>query len=189
MHHRLNTTLVCLGIIAITGCTTGDKPELGTAGQEIVQVGDGTAFCRDLRAGKHTDAGDVCVHVDGSDLIITYTTTDGWELDETHTWAGRRLRHMPQTRRGKPKIGHFPYHSGAITGATSYTVAVPLSTFGLTGTETECHCKRFHVAAHAVVVKDTDGDGAYDKNETAWGAGKRFSRRGSWATYLSPASL
>jgi hypothetical protein len=92
---------------------------------------------------------------------------------------------MPQTPNGSPKIGNFPYHSGDITGSTSFSFRIPLSDFGLTGDETSCDPITLYIAAHAVVLRDSDGDGDYDESETAWGDGDPFVERGTWAMYFS----
>jgi len=147
-----------------------------------VELAEGD-FCQDLLAGQTIDAGDVCLTVEGGDLVISYLTENGWELAETHLWAGANLADMPQTRKGAPQIGQFPYASGDITGATSYEVRVPLSTFGLTGEETRCDAVIFSVAAHAALRKD-NGDGTY-QTETGWADGDTFVDRGTWATFFS----
>lgn len=185
----MNRAIALLSFCCVTsqffGCVAHEDFDDSSSSYEVVQVGDGNVLCSDLIAGQHHDAGDVCVHVDGSDLIVTYTTQNGWVLGEAHTWAGASLLDMPQTNKGAPKIGHFPSNSGNITGATSYTVVFGLSDFGLAGDEIACDPVTFFVAAHAVVLRDGNGDGAYEENETAWGAGERFVPRGTWATYFS----
>ena len=80
-----------------------------------------------LFAGQTIDAGTVSFEVTGSDLVVTYSTTGGWELQEVHLWVGDDLSNMPQTRKGNPKIGNFPYASGDISGDTQYQISVPLA--------------------------------------------------------------
>lgn len=185
--YNLKSAAACIGIFALTGCLDLAAPqeELAASSQEIVQVGEENQVCSALIAAQQYNAGDVCVHVDGSNLIVTYTTTGGWVLNEAHTWVGTSIVDMPQSRKGNPKIGNFPYNSGDITGATTHTFTVPLSTFGLTGDEVSCDPQIFIVASHAAVQLDADGDGSYEQGETAWGAGDRFVERGNWATYFT----
>lgn len=132
-------------------------------------------FCVALMAGQSIDAGDVCVGIEGTNLVVVYKTEGGWELTETHLWLGKALADMPQTKSGNPKIGNFPYNSGALAG-TSYTLRLPLTMVGI-GCDTQ-----YYFAAHAVVRK-ADGSGGY-QTETGWGSGTRFVDKGSWATYF-----
>jgi hypothetical protein len=168
-------------LVGLAACA--DQDPTGMTVPQLAVVVDGTdgASCSDLLAGQFTDAGDVCATVEGDNLVITYTTADGWELTEAHLWVGEHLADMPQTRKGNPKIGNFPYNSGDITGATMHQFSVPLSAFGLTGAETTCDDLSLIVAAHAALRKD-NGDGTF-QTETGWGDGDRFVDRGSWATY------
>ncbi len=62
--------------------------------------------CYDLLAGQTIIAGDVCVSLDGDNILVEYQTVDGWELSETHAWvfqlreARERLTaRMPDVRR------------------------------------------------------------------------------------------
>jgi hypothetical protein len=104
---------------------------------------------------------------------------DGWQLTEAHLWIGENIVDMPQTRKGNPRVGNFPYHSGDITSATSWTFDIPLADLG---NEPYVCDKAFHIAAHAAVRKDLGGEW---RTETAWGAGERFVERGSWGTYFT----
>jgi hypothetical protein len=186
VNRALTTFTSCCAISQLFGCVVAQEGvDTSSSSYELVEVGDSNLLCSDLIAGQHHDAGDVCVLVDGASLVITYTMQNGWVLGEAHTWSGTSVLDMPQSSKGHPKIGNFPDNSGSITGATSYTVSFLLSDFGLAGDEVECDPVTFFVAAHAVVLKDSDGDGAYEGSETAWGAGERFVPRGTWATYFS----
>lgn len=134
--------------------------------------------CKDLIAGQTIDAGDVCLDVVGDNLVVTYTTTGGWELTQAHLWVGENIASMPQTKKGNPKIGNFPYNSGDITGATSYSFSVPLSSLG-----SDLCDMTYYAAAHASVRK-ADGSGGY-QTETGWASGDSIVPRGSWAMFFS----
>ena len=135
-------------------------------------------YCKDLIAGQNINAGNVCFEVVGANLLVTYTTTNGWELTEAHLWVGENIADMPQTRKGNPKIGHFPYNSYDITGADSHSFLVPLSSLGdyLCG-------QTFYAAAYAEVRKALCGGGY--QTESAWGSGWDIVPKGSWAMYFS----
>jgi len=173
-------------LVAVAGCSQDDMVvpmnALSTLGVYGVN-GVAGQYCTTLYAGQDIDAGNVCAEVvdNGAteQLCITYTTTGGWELVEAHLWVGKALADMPQTRKGNPQVGQFPYHSGDITGQTTYTFCVDLSEFG--GEDALCG-EELLAAAHAVVRKD-NGDGTY-QTETGWGDGDRMVERGNWATYF-----
>jgi len=68
------------------GDGSGDSDGVGDV---CVATEDGSGTqCFDLLAGQHILAGSVCVRIEGDDLAVTYSTTDGWELTETHLWVG-----------------------------------------------------------------------------------------------------
>jgi hypothetical protein len=90
---------------AVAQCVTGVNGQAGDT-------------CTTLYAGQTIDAGTVCSSVNGDNLDVTFTTTGGWELEEAHLWVGTKLSDMPQTKKGNPKIGNFPYNSGDISGST-----------------------------------------------------------------------
>jgi len=101
-------------------------------------------------------------------------------LVETHLWVGTALTDMPQTRKGNPKIGNFPYKSGDITGQTTYTFIVDLGLYG--GEATLCATDLL-AAAHAA-LQLVDDTGTVIQTETGWGNGNPMVDRGSWATYF-----
>ncbi len=140
-------------------------------------------YCKDLIAGQNIDSGDVCLEVVGENLVVTYTTMDGWELTEAHLWVGENLADMPQNKKGNPKIGLFPYQSGDITGQTYYAFTVPLVELGGPDYMTYLCNKTFYIAAHAAVQKP-DGYGGY-QTETGWASGDQIVDQGSWAMYFT----
>lgn len=154
------------------------------ASATCVQTEDGSGVQSfTLFAGQTIDSGTVSAEVVGENLEVTYTATDGWTLNETHLWVGDDIADMPSTRKGNPIPGKFPYVSGDIAPATTYTVSVPLAdlNFACPGED-----KSYYVGAHASMSKTND-DGSV-QNETGWSDGARISERGNWAT-LSTLSL
>lgn len=141
---------------------------------------EGGVQVQTLYAGQTIDAGTVSITVTGDNLVVTFTTRDGWSLDETHLWIGTSLTDMPQTRKGTPKIGNFPYHSGSLNGATSYSETIALSALNFACPQDDT---TYYVAAHAVVSK-TDSSGAV-QTETGWADGVSFVDKGMWGTYFS----
>ena len=131
-----------------------------------------------LLAGQTIDSGQVSAQVNGSNLDVTYSTTDGWTLNEVHLWVGENITDMPQTRKGKPIPGQFPYAAEGLDGSTTYTISIPVTdlAFACPGDD-----KNYLVAAHAALSK-THSDGG-TQSETGWSDGARFSEKGNWATY------
>ena len=145
------------------------------AAQCVVTESGSGVHCAALIAGQNINAGSVCIEIVNGNLLVTYNTTGGWQLVETHLWIGTVSLTIPQTKSGNPKIGNFPYHSGDITGATTYTHTIPISNLF---TCPSLNTRRLYVAAHAVVRKD-------GQIETAWSEGSNFSAKGNWGTYTA----
>lgn len=124
----------------------------------------------DLLAGQTTDAGDVTVSNDDNYIYVTFNTTGGWVLNETHVYVGEPSG-IPTNSAGNPQIGTFPYND-THDGETTFTVVVPIDP------NLECYA----VAAHASVSL-IDENGNVIQSETAWGNGPQVNNGGSWATY------
>jgi hypothetical protein len=139
--------------------------------------------CQTLYAGQSIDAGTVCVEVSGDNLLVRYETKDGWELTEAHLWVGDDLADMPQTKKGNPKVGNFPYHAGSITESNLYEFTIPLLDLGGDDFATSLCDQTFLVAAHASLRKDNGSGGS--QTETGWAYGTRMVPRGNWATYFN----
>jgi hypothetical protein len=138
--------------------------------------GDDHDYISGLVTGrKHIEIGLVYVDRVGDELVITYETDEGWYLVETHLIVAASLEEIPQTKKGNPKIGHFPY-ANEHNMATMFTYIIPVDG------------EAFFIAAHAVVYNECK-----DKYETAWGQGEnQFEFPGnSWAlgfTFPDPLS-
>lgn len=145
----------------------------------------GSPVCKDLKAGKRTDAGNVCVEVNDDILLVVYTTTGGWELEEAHLWIGADLSEMPRTRKGNPKVGRFPYHSHDITGQQIYIFSIPLTEIG-GDNYYDTLCDQTYLAAAHASVRIPDGNGGY-RTESAWAKGTRIvsqARKRNWGMYF-----
>lgn len=171
---------------AIAGALLVSASFTARADHAVLSI-DPDTQCFDLMAGQSTDAGDVCLSVDGDNLIVNYQTEGDWMLGETHVWVGETADGYPQNRKGNPKIGTFPYNSGDLGWISSYTVTVPIASFTDMFDDLHSMCDAalpaFYMMAHAVVGVP-DGDGGYN-TETGWSGGTRIMERGSWATRSS----
>jgi len=131
------------------------------------------------------------VHVwnDGDSLFVTYYVWDCWVLTETHVAVAMFPTmdsngdgeinildaDIPQTKKGNPKVGHFPYRHEGLGGVASDPYTIPLGSWG-PGTT-------LIIAAHAVVENP-----CLDIEETAWtdcGGDDAFFRGSNWATYFT----
>jgi len=122
-----------------------------------------------LLAGQTIDVGFMTVSNNQNSLIIVYHAENGWTITETHLAVATSLAGIPQTKKGNPIPGQFPYYTSHSPGVTE-VVHVVNSNAWPTGT-------RLYIAAHAVVVSG-------GSNETAWGDGLDFPGN-NWATYFN----
>lgn len=117
---------------------------------ELVQVAC-TQESVPLCAGQTMDIGTVTVTNDDANLYVTFEITDeGWYLQETHVAVASTVDGLPQTRKGNPIPGRFPYSCDLTEMETSCTVTVPLDGW--------CAGDLLAVAAHAAVGR-VAGDG------------------------------
>lgn len=121
----------------------------------------------DLIAGQNMVAGTISVINDENNIYVTYTTTGGWVLTQTHLYVGDCAL-IPVNNPGNPIPGQFPY-AGTHNNLTSVTYTVPLSRIPA-GT---CGC----IAAHAV-VKQLNISGGTIQTQTGWGNGVRINLNG-----------
>ena len=155
-----------------TVCCPGENG--GTPGE--MQFVQGIIATQTLWAGQNIDAGTVSVAVEGENLVITYETKDGWELTETHLAVAHTLEGIPQTKKGNPIPGQFPYKHENLPGITNDSYTIPLSELMV-----ECD-DVLYIAAHASLRKMVSG-GEY-QTETGWGNGVNFPGK-NWATYFT----
>lgn len=120
-----------------------------------------------LIAGQNMNSGSVTVTNDVNYIYVTYTTSAGWLLTQTHLYVGDCAL-IPVNNPGNPVPGQFPY-VGSHNYITTYTYQIPISKIPLGG----CGC----IAAHAVVVKVDANNNIIDQ-QTAWGNGTRINLSG-----------
>lgn len=175
--------LALLSVFLFTSCEKDPAEDMSlksTATISPVIINEGASVSVDLIAGQNTIAGNVSVTFDKDFVHVKYTTINGWMLDEAHLWVGSNLSMMPQTNSGNPKPGLFPYKSGLLYGATSYSFSIPWSDFG--GYEANCG-NILYMAAHAALHK-MNSNGSVN-SQTGWGNGSQINDNGSWAMYFS----
>jgi hypothetical protein len=139
---------------------------------------EGGVKCFNLIAGQNIVAGTVCVDVFDGNLYVTYVTTGGWELVETHAYVGL-VGTIPVNGAGNPAPGQFPNKSGPLPdGTTFFEFVTPLEDLNF-----ECPSDDviYALAAHAALQKVVDG--TVVQTETGWSTGPRIKLKGNWATY------
>ena len=143
----------------------------GDGNKEIILGREGDPGCVatevTLIAGQTINSGTVTVTNDANFIYVTYTTTNGWVLSQTHLYVGDCAL-IPVNNPGNPIPGQFPYAS-AHNNVTSYTYQIPLSQIPVGS----CGC----IAAHAV-VKQYNSSNQVINTQTAWGNGTLINLTG-----------
>jgi len=143
----------------------------------------------DLMAGQNIYVGALGVTKTETDLIVTYATTSGWTIDETHINVGDCSDGWaPTTRSGNPKIGKFDHkepHSVEINRVV-YQISLEAIPEG-----SDLYC----LAAHAVVLGPNGEETAWAGGDDEGGSMGRSSKNNgytvmefsgsSWATYIA----
>ena len=91
------------------------KSEGTDCGDGITAYLDVVTGTFDLYAGQTIKVGVVTATLvdDDTNLKVCYQITEnGWRFDQIHLWVGDTAEGYPQTNKGAPRIGHFPYTSG-----------------------------------------------------------------------------
>jgi len=138
------------------------------------------AFVVHLIAGQNIYVGEVKVWNDADYLYVKYEIADSksdWCITETHLAVAMSLEGIPQTKKGNPIPGRFPY-SRYHDCVSEYTYEIPLSK------DWQCDAE-LYIAAHAVVETC---EKECQRTETAWGKGTSFdgSNWGMYFTYKMP---
>lgn len=171
--NKMKKYLLFIAVIAvIAGCTkkeaNNDAPIDIFNGYGHLKGSEPTAI---LWAGKNTNVGTVTYGIDDDGhFTATYNLIDGWEMSESHLYAGT-LKNMPLNKPGNPKIGRFPYaedHSPKVSTYTYYIDLTDLPPYADPG---------FTTAAHAVV------HGPNGQEETAWRDGDHDFPGKRWGWY------
>ena len=127
-----------------------------------------------LYAGRDQNVvGNVFVLKSSHFLLVEYSTDSGWTINETHLAVATSLEDIPQTKKGNPKIGKFPYkEDNHPEGTDSYTYTIDLYDYIPGG---DWSGKTLYLAAHAVVYHPDYGE------ETAWAD--------TWGQYFPGSSI
>jgi hypothetical protein len=172
---KKNLFILSLAFVAVSlfSCKKTEVPapeKIAIATSLVIEGGGCAATEVTLLAGQTINAGTISVTNDADYYYVTYTTTDGWLLTQTHLYVGNCAA-IPVNNPGNPIPGQFPY-SSAHNNLTTYTYQVPISAIGAGN----CGC----IAAHCVVVK-LNSSGGVASQQTGWGAGTQINLgSGNW---------
>jgi len=161
----LFATLIVLFIIA--SCDVTDAPcleDYSFDGPEILDCD--TVFSTDLFAGQTILIGSVNVSVNDDNLLVNYTTTGDWVIDETHVYVGE-CNDIPLSGGCNPQFGLFPYAMDHNPAVQSYTYEIPLSSID------SCFCFIAHSAVSNTVTGEEEtaigfGDHEFPGNRWGW---------------------
>jgi len=146
--------LLILGLV-LTGCflsNVGQVPANDQSGITYLTKGGSGPF--PLYAGQDMLVGNVLVWNDDEELCVRYELNqdaldEGWLLTETHIAVAYVLDGIPQTKKGNPIPGQFPYGDDNLGGEESYEECIPFEEIegGI-----ECDVE-LYIAAHAKIQK------------------------------------
>jgi hypothetical protein len=147
LYYLIVLTLI-LGLV-LTGCLLSNVGQVPTTPVKSSLLPPADAFTTDLLAGQTILVGTVYVWNDTTNLYVKYVITDPaeWCLTETHLAVAESLEEIPQTKKGNPIPGQFPYKHEDLGCITSDEYTISLSEIdGGVGPEDP-----LYIAAHAVV--------------------------------------
>lgn len=107
----------------------------------------------DLYAGQSIDIGEVIIDLDLDYLYVTYQVDPGWCMSKSALSVGDDLEDIPQTKKGIPIPGQFPYgetYDPCVSGDIALD-PIPLADIGFVSGDS------LHIAAHADVIGMVEG--------------------------------
>jgi hypothetical protein len=147
-YYFLIIVALILGLV-LTGCSLlsniSQVPDTEQSG--MINLTKGTPGTITLYAGQDIPVGTVSVSNDGTNLYVTYNTTGGWVMTETHLAVATSLDVIPQTKKGNPIPGQFPYKHEDLGYVTSDPYEIPLVDLGVGADD------NLYIAAHAKVIR------------------------------------
>lgn len=171
---KTNITILALLLSSFLffNCSIDNQEEaFGDTSERFIPTNQNCEGEEPLIAGQNYPCGLVNTKIVGDNMVITYSTDNGWEITKTHLFIGK-FDDIPTNQPGNPRIGQFPYKSTEVAGTTQVTWTIPTASLILEdGTG--------YVAAHADVSL-FDSNGTLVQSETAWGEGDPLPGN-SWA--------
>jgi len=177
-YYFLIIVALILGLV-LTGCSLLSNISQVPATEQsgMINLTKGTSGIITLYAGQDLPVGTVTVSNDGINLFVEYITTGGWVMTETHLAVAPVQRvlgeipdpipdpspeDIPQTKKGNPIPGQFPYKHEDLGYITSDPYIIPLSEIDIGVGADDI----LYIAAHAKVIRPIE-----DCWETVWQIG------------------
>jgi len=137
MINKKRAWLSAWSLILLTSCQTGlvfPTSSVSANGKaapvfSIVSTLDNCLLTETLRAGQTIPIGSVLITNTEENIMVTYQTTDGWELKHTHVNLSGSLEEVPQSEGGTPINGQFTTQTAHDPAVTTYTYTFPLSDY------------------------------------------------------------
>jgi len=129
------------------------------------------------------DVGDLDISVVGDQLVITFTTTGGWEFVETHLYVG-------QVPPAKSSPGQFPLKHESLAPATSDFYSIPLPAPGTLYVAAQAAVRLFTVTGYDITDPLNPVPIYGYVYESAWAQSPdlsgdiHFGKGKNWATYF-----
>jgi len=150
--------IVLISGLVLTGCLLSNVGQVPTSEQSginyLTKAGptEDEAELFPLYAGQDMLVGNVLVWDNGIELCVKYqlsedALTKGWLLTETHLAVATSLAGIPQTKKGNPIPGKFPYGNDELEGVDSWQKCISFEELGV-----KCF-DPLVIAAHAVIEK------------------------------------
>ena len=152
-YYFLIIVALILGLV-LTGCSLlsniSQVPATDQSGIAYLTKGGPSEI--PLYAGQDIPVGIVTISNDDTNLYVTYNTTGGWVMTETHLAVVTEKDDFPTNKAGNPQVGQFPYGEENIFTET-WEEIIKLADIPAVAGET------LYIAAHAVVEEVTCFDG------------------------------
>lgn len=132
---------------------------------EPIELACDTIFTTPFLAGQTIPVGDVSVGLQENNLLVTFTTTGDWVMDESHVYVGD-CGDIPLSGGCNPQFGQFPFSVDHVPPVQYYVYEIPLSSID------SCFCFIAHAAVRNLVTGEEEtaiGDGDYDFPGNRWG--------------------
>ena len=114
--------------------------------------------------------GSVLIWNDQDTLYVRIIVNAGEGLQETHLAVAENFEDIPQTKKGNPKVGRFPFKHENLNGITNDIYQIPLDDLDIGD--------KVYIAVHAALCS----------GETAWadcGGPDAYFPGNNWATYFT----
>lgn len=175
-HIKITFLVLSLVMLVLVGCNV--KPNITNAQDaepvmNLMMANSITPTVQPIWAGQNINAGTVSIQNDANYLYVTYNTTGGWMLQQTHVHVAYDLAGIPKNNQGIPVPGQFAYSTTHNPVVNNFTYNIPLANYNFQPGQ------EIVIAAHASLINGDYPDGVYQQ-ETGWGGDNPGPGRRWW---------